>query len=452
MNQDLQKGGQEDKLKLRQIIMIAVITLITACCIILFYFCVERYQGLGAGWDKLLTVAQGIIFGFIFAFLMNPFMVFFEQRMLPFFIRHCKTEQKAKKTTRIVTTLIALVILFGIFTLTIVAIIPELYRTVAFLVTHIGDQIDGVLEWANDITGGRYEEVIMSAKGSAADMAIDKGLELAQNYIADMGPEEMVSFVANSVIGVGRTLVNLIIGMIVSVYVLCSKEIFKGQTKKIMYGVLKTEHANILLEISRKAADIFYGFIIGKILDSLIIGIICYVCMVILNMPYAMLVSTIIGVTNVIPVFGPYIGAVPTVIIIFLTEPMQGIYFLILVIALQQLDGNIIGPKILGDSTGLSAFWVVVAIVVGGGLFGLPGMLIGVPTMALIYYLVGLFVKYLLRKKNLPEETSAYMHLDHIDAKSKALIEHDEEYNSKTRVKIFGKKKEEKDKDSETKE
>ncbi len=451
MNQDFQKDRQDDKLKLRQIILIAVITLITACCIILFYFCVERYQGLGAGWDKFMTVMQGIIFGFIFAFLMNPFMVFFERRMLPFFKRHCKTEQNAKKTTRMITTLIALVIVMGIFILTIVAIIPELYRTVEFLVTHIGEQIDGVLDWANDITGGRYEKNIMSAKGSAADIAIDKGLELVKNYI-DMGTEEMISFVANSVIGVGRIILNLFIGMIVSVYVLCSKEIFKGQTKKIVYGVFKTEHANILLEISRKAADIFYGFIIGKIIDSLIIGIICYVCMIILKMPYALLVSIIIGVTNIIPVFGPYIGAVPTVIIIFLTEPMQGIYFLIFVIILQQIDGNIIGPKILGDSTGLSSFWVVVAIVVGGGLFGVPGMLIGVPTMALLYYLVGVFVKYLLRKKNLPEETSSYMQLDHIDVKNKTLIEHDENYKNKTRVRIFAKKRGEKYKNSETKE
>ena len=162
--------------------------------------------------------------------------------------------------------------------------------------------------------------------------------------------------------------------------------------------------------------------------------------MQILRMPYPLLVSVIIGVTNIIPVFGPYIGAVPTVIIIFLTEPMQGIYFLIFVIILQQIDGNIIGPKILGDSTGLSSFWVVVAIVVGGGLFGFAGMLLGVPTMALIYYLVGRFAKYLLRKRNLPEDTEDYINLQCIDVEKGELIEHPEGYENKQYV-VFNRRK-----------
>ena len=142
----------------------------------------------------------------------------------------------------------------------------------------------------------------------------------------------------------------------------------------------------------------------------------------IFKMPYPLLVSIIIGVTNIIPVFGPYIGAVPTVIIIFLTQPMQGIYFLIFVIVLQQIDGNIIGPKILGDSTGLSSFWVVVAIVVGGGLFGFAGMLFGVPTMALVYYLIGRFSKYMLRKRELPEETTDYVNLEKVDLQNHTRI------------------------------
>jgi predicted PurR-regulated permease PerM len=157
----------------------------------------------------------------------------------------------------------------------------------------------------------------------------------------------------------------------------------------------------------------------------------------------------IIGVTNIIPVFGPYIGAVPTVIIIFLTEPMQGIYFLIFVIILQQVDGNIIGPKILGDSTGLSSFWVVVAIVVGGGLFGFPGMLLGVPTMALLYYLIGRFSKYLLRKRNLPVETEDYVNLERVDLQSNTMIEHPAGYEDRRHTAIFQKQKktDEKEKD-----
>lgn len=442
MEQDKELEKEAEKRQFRRVMSIAGVVIFSSCCIILFYFCVKRYEGLGEGWDKFMNVWQPIIIGFILAFLMNPFMEFFERRLQPFFLKHSKSEKKAKKTARMLSTLIALLIIVGITALTFIAIIPELYNTIVFLVTHLGDQIDGVLDWANEITRGRYEKAILGAKGSAADQAIDAALDMAKEYI-DIGSKEGISLIATSVIGVGKFFVDILIGMIVSVYVLCGKEVFKAQTKKIIYGMLKTEHANTLMEINRKASDVFYGFIIGKLIDSLIIGLICYVCMLIFKMPYAVLVSIIIGVTNVIPVFGPYIGAVPTVIIIFLTEPMQGIYFLIFVIILQQIDGNIIGPKILGDSTGLSSFWVVVAIVVGGGLFGLPGMLVGVPTMALIYYLCGRFTKYLLRKKHLPEETSDYLNLDSVRVSDKVLIPHSEEHHNMKRTYIFKKNKKE---------
>ncbi|MDD6194168.1 MAG: AI-2E family transporter [Lachnospiraceae bacterium] len=442
MEQDKQREKEADKRLFRQVMTIAGVVIFASCCIILFYFCVKRYEGLGEGWDKFIGVWQPIIIGFILAFLMNPFMEFFERNLLPFFLKHSKSEKKARKTCRMLSSLIALLIIVGITALTFVAIIPELYSTIQFLVTNLGDQIDGVLDWANEITRGRYEKAILGAKGSAADQAIDAALDMAKEYI-DISTKEGISLIASSVIGVGKFFIDILIGIIVSVYVLCSKETFKAQTKKIIYSLLKTEHANTLMEINRKASEVFYGFIIGKLIDSLIIGLICYVCMLIFKMPYPMLVSIIIGVTNIIPVFGPYIGAVPTVIIIFLTEPMQGIYFLIFVIILQQIDGNIIGPKILGDSTGLSSFWVVVAIVVGGGLFGLPGMLVGVPTMALIYYLCGRFTKHLLRKKNLPEETREYVDLDSIRVSDRTLISHDAEYHNKKRVRLLRKNKQE---------
>lgn len=340
------------------------------------------------------------------------------------------------------TSLIALVIVVGIIVLFFVAIIPQLYQTIHYLVTHINEQIDGVLDWANQITGGHYEKNIMSAKGSNLDKAIDKGVKWLENYI-DVSTKDVISVAVTGALGVGRLLVNCIIGIIVSVYVLCSKETFKGQTKKLIYGIFRADHANVILEVGRKTRDIFYGFIIGKIIDSAIIGVICYVCMLIFKMPYPLLVSIIIGVTNIIPVFGPYIGALPTVIIIFLTEPMQGIYFLIFIIVLQQIDGNIIGPKILGDSTGLSSFWVVVAIVVGGGLFGFAGMLFGVPTMALIYYLVGRFSKHMLRKRDLPEETADYINMERVNEADHTLVEHTKEYEEESHVKVnvFSKKK-----------
>ena len=153
----------------------------------------------------------------------------------------------------------------------------------------------------------------------------------------------------------------------------------------------------------------------GKIIDSLIIGVLCFVGLGIFRMPYALLVSVIIGVTNVIPFFGPFIGAVPSTILIMLSDPLKGFYFVIFILVLQQIDGNIIGPKILGESTGLSAFWVVFSILLGGGLFGFVGMIMGVPTFALIYYIVQMVISQKLKRKNLPTDTKCYGYESFVD-------------------------------------
>lgn len=427
----------------RRLFLTAAVVIFAACCIIVFWFAVERYQGLSEGWSTFVGVWQSIIIGFAFAFLMNPIMEFFEKRMLPFFQRHCKTDEGARKLTRRITSIMALIILVGAIVLFFVAVIPELYSTFYYLLTHLSEQIDGVLDWANEITGGKYEKNIMSAKGSDIDAAIDNGIAWVQNYV-DVSTNELVSMVASGALSVGKFLADVIIGFFVSVYALCSKETFKGQAKKLIYGIFRTDIANAILDIGRKTRDIFYGFIIGEILDSILVGFVCYVFMLIFKMPYPVLISSIIGVTNIIPVFGPYLGAVPATIIIFLTNPMQGIYFIILILVLQQIDGNFIAPKILGDSTGISSFWVLVAIVVGGGLFGFAGMIFGVPTMGLIYYLVGRWSRKRLRKKELPEGTSAYINLERVDEEANIIVEHTAEYNENTHINIFPNRKKKK--------
>ena len=219
-----------------------------------------------------------------------------------------------------------------------------------------------------------------------------------------------------------KFLLNVLVGVIVSVYVMASKETFAGQAKKILYAVFKPARANIIIDTLRKSNQIFGGFISGKLLDSAIIGVLAYIVLNIMKMPDTILLAVIIGVTNVIPFFGPFIGAVPSFIIVVLQNPIQGIYFLIFIFILQQIDGNIIGPKILGNSTGLSAFWVVFAILVFGGLWGFPGMLLGVPVMAVIYYIVQKGVAYLLRKRGLAQDTDSYVELVRVDKTTNQLI------------------------------
>ena len=252
---------------------------------------------------------------------------------------------------------------------------------------------------------------------------------------------DWIASVTTGVYNVIRTIFNVIIGFIISVYVLMTKETFIGQLKKIIYAVFRPKWGNVVMEVVRKADDVFGGFFIGKIIDSLIIGGICFVALYILRMPYVVLVSVVVGVTNVIPFFGPYIGAIPSVVLIFLVDPIKGLYFIIFIIILQQVDGNIIGPKILGDTTGLSPFWVIFAILLFGGSFGVLGMLFGVPIFAVIYYVVKRIVEHILSARKLPRETVDYIHLQSVDVKTNKTKMLDEEQE-----KVIRQEKQEKNK------
>ena len=212
-----------------------------------------------------------------------------------------------------------------------------------------------------------------------------------------------------------NVLYNLFIGIIVAIYLLKGKRVFAAQAKKITYGVCRKKTADTIIHYVRISNNMFSGFISGKIVDSTIIGIICFILMTIFRMPYALLVSVIVGVTNVIPVFGPYIGAIPSALLILLVSPVQALYFIILVAILQQVDGNIIGPAILGESTGLSAFWVLFSILFFGGFWGIVGMLVGCPLFAVIYTIAKDFINYCLGKRKLSTDTQTYVNLKTIE-------------------------------------
>ena len=389
--------------------------------VIAFYFLLKSSRSVSLAIEHLITVVQPIFMGFAMAFLMNPIMVLFENRLKNIFHKLCKNENTANRINRVVSSLIALVIFMGVVIFIIATVIPNLINTIIYLANHIDAQAAAVLDWCNVVTKGNFEEALMQAKDYKIGDLMEQGLDLLSEYI-DYDQSKMMTTITSSVLSVGKVIINFIVGVFVSVYVLMSKEIFKGQAKKLICGIFRPGYANIILEISRKSGDIFYGFIIGKIIDSIIIGIICYIGCLIMKMPYPVLVSVIIGVTNIVPVFGPYIGAIPTVIIIFLTEPKKGIYFLVFILILQQLDGNLIGPKILGDSTGVSSFWVVFAVVLGGGYFGFWGMVIAVPIVAIIYYIVGRIARYMVQKRGYPEDTKEYITLDHIDIENNSLV------------------------------
>lgn len=415
---------------LKKYVVIATVTFLTFCCCILFFFFIYRYHGFAEYWQKLMGILQPVIMGCIVAYLLNPVMEFLEGHLFRYFKPRVKEERKAKKMARSFGTVGAIVFFLLIIFLLLYMMIPELMKSIQNMMVNLPRELDDFDRWLGDLMeeGSPFVDwlgvlgIDLSSAGSYVESLLQKQiLPQINTYLT------YVASFTTGVISAFKMLFNFIVGLVIAIYLLIGKETFIGQGKKIVYAALPSRFGNVVIRTMRVTNQMFGGFISGKILDSAIIGVICYVGLMIMQMPYSLLVAVIVGVTNVIPFFGPLIGAVPGFVLIVLAEPVKGLYFLIFVLVLQQVDGNIIGPKILGDSTGLSAFWVVFAILVGGGLFGFMGMLLGVPTFAVIYYLIREIVAYILKKRKLPEATREYIHMHNVDIETGKLSYEDEE-------------------------
>lgn len=413
---DKQKPNSWD---IRQYVMIALVIFVTFCCCTLFFFMIYRYNGFAGFWKELAGILQPITIGVVIAYLLNPVMKFLEGHIIKFLEPRMKNQKKRNKIARGIAIAGALLFLVLIFVLLMAAVIPSIIQSIQGIVTKLPEEINNLVKWVEEITNGNTQISTM------VEDAVEWGTNAVSSFFEADVLTKVQTYLASITSGViygVKFILNILVGLIVSVYVMASKEVFAGQAKKIVYALFKPVRANVIVETVRKSNEIFGGFISGKILDSAIIGLLAYIVLVIMNMPDTILVAVIIGVTNVIPFFGPFIGAVPSFLIIVLQDPAKGLYFLIFVIILQQVDGNIIGPKILGDSTGLSSFWVVFAIMVFGGLWGFLGMLLGVPIMAVIYYIVQRCVSYFLKKRGLSDETSEYVSLTRVDKKTNEMI------------------------------
>ena len=415
---DKEKKQQTDE-KLRQYTIIALAVFITFCCCILFFFIIYRYNGFTNFWKKLFGILQPIIIGLVLAYLLNPVMSTIESWAKKLLKPRMKNQKKAVRLSRGIGITGAWLLVVGIVMLLMVAIVPAVSKSIQEMVTGFPEEVSNLVAWVEDFTKGDTEiaefvrNLFEKTSKSVQDFMEKDILPQAQKYL--------LSITSGVIYGV-KFLLNILVGVVVSVYVLSSKEIFAGQAKKIVYAVFKPVRANVIIHTLRKSNEIFGGFITGKILDSAIIGVLAYIVLAIMQMPDTVLLAVIIGVTNVIPFFGPFIGAIPSFIIVVLQNPVQGLYFLIFILVLQQIDGNIIGPKILGNSTGLSSFWVVFAIMVFGGLWGFPGMLLGVPLMAVIYYITQKCVRYFLRKRGLAEDTQSYVYMTSVDERTNRLL------------------------------
>ncbi len=354
---------------------------------------------------SLMGILSPLIIGVVIAFLLNPLANFVDRRLQPFLLRRKMKPEKADKLSRIASLLFAVIfgalIVYAFFSM----LLPQLYESVTGIVNNAQTYYESIERWITNILEDNPEIL------SYVERALDTGFEFIKNWLTTSflsDVQKVLTTLTTSVVALVSSVANLLIGCVASIYLLWSKKTFLAQIKKIVVAVFKPATADHLLEIGRYSNRIFNGFVIGKIIDSAIIGVLCYIGMSIIKLPYPALVATIVGVTNIIPFFGPIIGAVPCALLILLVNPLQAFYFVIFVIVLQQIDGNVIGPKILGNTVGISGFWVLASITVATGLFGFGGMILGVPVFAIIYMIISDAVNAALRRKGRPTLTTDY--------------------------------------------
>lgn len=395
---------------------------------IVFYYLIFHNNSLKSNLYRLFSIATPIIDGLVLAYLLWPIVNFLEQKFLYPFKRKLtekypvfeKNENKLKKGCRGISILITLV-----FVLTLVfsffrIVIPQIASSIQSIVSQYSTYVNNLTTWLEKVLAANPE--IEKTVGDVVD-TYSHTLEDWMNNTLIPQMNTILKTVSLSMISLAKALWNLIIGLIVSIYLLGNKERFLSQAKKMVYAFLDVRHANSFISDAKLIDRTFGGFISGKILDSFIIGIICFVCVSIMKLPYPMLVSVIVGVTNIIPFFGPFIGAVPCALLILMVNPLQCLYFIIFILILQQFDGNFLGPKILGGSTGLSGFWVIFSITIFSGLMGVWGMILGVPVFAVFYTLVSRRVNNNLKRKGMPVETERYASLERVDVKTGAFVE-----------------------------
>lgn len=418
MNERKQKGKEQNV----YLAKIGLMIFITFACCILFFFMLLRYQGFADGWHKIVGAAQSIIIGLVLAYLLNPIMEFLERKLYKRLKGKMKTDQKAKKLSRGLGIAGAILFLLIIIILLIAAIVPSVISCIVGVIDTLPGNVQNFIKVVQSGKLGEYE-----VTGTISDM-LTKLVDYVENWATKTLLPEAKTYllqITSGMINIVKAVINFIVGIIVAAYVLMIKESLIGQSKKAIYAIFKPRQGNIIIETMHKADEIFGGFIIGKVIDSAIIGVICYVGCSILHIPDAVLVAVIVGVTNIIPVFGPFIGAIPSLLLVVVQSPWHALYLLIFIIILQQVDGNIIGPKILGSSTGLSSFWVMFAILIGGGLFGFLGMLLGVPVFAMIYYIVQRLVNHSIGNRQLPIATDAYVDVKSVDLTNGTLVHYE---------------------------
>lgn len=373
------KFTKEMKEKIWVGIVIATFTL-------LLFFLLTNFAVVADSWSHFLSILFPFIIGFSLAFLLNPIMMFFENKVFA-------NWQPKGKAKRLLSLLIAFIIALAVIVFLFLLIVPAVIDSVGDLVSN------------NEVYIKRFSGFITDVfKDYNLDMTqindvVGKGSEFLNNF-GDLLSSAFPAIISTSY-GILKTLLNILIGTAAGLYLLLDKEVFLSNVRKVNFAIFPENVARYLKRMTNVCRRVFYDFIIGKAIDSLIIGIICYLGLSLLQIEYAALLSVIVGVTNMIPVFGPFIGAIPGIIILLIIQPIQSLYFAIFILCLQQFDGNVLGPLILGDKLGLPSFWILFSVTIGGSFFGIVGMFVGVPVFAILYYGIQEFINIRLERKQI---------------------------------------------------
>lgn len=379
---------------------------------IVFYFIVLRLDKILWVIGQIFVILKPLIYGLVIAFLLTQSYNFLDRRLIKLLSKKIDDKDKVKKISKIVSIVVSILVMLLFLFLILYILIPKLIINILAIIEALPDSMDNIELWLRNIlkTNSTLENIVLGAVNNSSNSIltwISTGvLPTFENIFSSFttGLNDMYIFLR-----------DFLIGIIFSVYIVINKKSFLAHTKKVTYALLGVKNGNALLEGARYSYRIFNGFIKGKLLTSIGLAIVCYLLMIMFGMPYALLISIIVGITNIIPFFGPFIGWIPGVIILLLNSPIQALYFSIIILVLQQIEGNIIAPKVVSNKTGLSSFGVLFSIVVFGNLFGFVGMIIGVPIFAIIYHFLSYYLKKYLEKKNLPSDTKDYDNIKYID-------------------------------------
>lgn len=395
-------------LKKNRYVLVGLTLFLTFVACTLFKIFLDNFNVLGVI-RTIVKLMMPFMIGFALAYLLNPVMKFFERNLFERVFRNSRLKKK-RKLVRGLSVLTTVVVALAAFTVVLLLLIPQLAYSLMGILNNLPEYMKNLGSYVEGLVAGNQE------LANFVDTQMTTINDTIQDFISTAMPSitKLLGNVTVGVIGVVNALKDSILGIIISVYVLYAKEQFIAQAKKIIVALTPDSFSKPFISLVRETHGVFGGFISGKIIDSLIIGVLCFIGTSILGMPYAVLVSVIVGVFNVIPFFGPFIGAIPSALLILMVDPLKCLWFVIFIIVLQQFDGNILGPYILGGTTGLSAFWVIFAILTFGGLFGFIGMFVGVPVFAVIYTLISRGINKKLEKKGRSTATADYLYLSSV--------------------------------------